>query len=47
MFSTINRCAERTFDQGHFKVKVKHTVVTALYHLKPWWDLQITHKCQV
>ena len=27
---------------------VRHTFVSALYLLNPWWDLQITlHKCQV
>ena len=29
-------------------LSVRHTFVSALYLLNPWWDLQITlHKCQV
>jgi len=29
-------------------LSVRHTLVSALYLLNPWWDLQITlHKCQV
>ena len=30
------------------RLSVRHTFVSALYLLNPWWDLQITlHKCQV
>jgi len=30
------------------RMSVRHTFVSALYLLNPWWDLQITlHKCQV
>ena len=39
MLSTMGRCAESIFDQGHIKVKVifqgrTHYVVSALYLLK-------------
>ena len=30
------------------RLSVRHTFVSALYLLNPWWDFQITlHKCQV
>jgi len=44
VFSSVVRLSVRP----SVRLSVRHTFVSALYVLNPWWDFQITlHKCQV
>jgi len=48
VFSSVVCLSVRMSVCPSVRLSVRHTFVSALYLLNPWWDLQITlHKCQV
>ena len=48
VFSSVVCLSVRPSVRLSVRLSVRHTFVSALYLLNPWWDFQITlHKCQV